>query len=181
MLCSLTSFFTINLSPLALTESLDNLLRLPHLLASVPLVPPSLCYSAIARKACQFAPMLCSACQSIFRGPLIFDEDGRSEHRDHHLTAQSLAHAIRQNCYICSSTFQQYQGDKASTLGPSQFEEGLEGMKYYLRRGDSPRDLTLCLWWYWLDVTISHLRYVEHEIKMRRFVQLKSAPAGIPL
>ena len=130
--------------------------------------------------------MLCSACQSMFRGPLIldktiFDEDGWSERRDHHLTAQSFAQAIRQNCYICNSTFQEYQGDKASTLRPSQFEEGLEGTKYYFKTGDGVCDLTLWLSCCWPYPYKYYYRYVEHDIKMRPFVQLKSAPALLTL
>ena len=83
----------------------------------------------------------------MFRGPLIFDERGYSETRDHHLTAQSLAQAIRQNCYICSSTFQQYQGDKASILGPQRLLEEVEGTKYYFSTED--RSLDVSLWLYW--------------------------------
>lgn len=124
--------------------------------------------------------MLCSACQSIFRGPLIFGESGCSERRDHHLTAQSFARAIRQNCYICSSMFQQYQGDIASTLGLPRFAEELEGTQYYFSTEDGPHCLTL---WF-LSRTEPYknpFRYDEHEIKLRPFVQLRSAPAITPL
>ena len=92
--------------------------------------------------------MLCSACQSIFRGPLIFSKHGLSKNRDHHLTAQSFAQAIRQNCYICDSTFQQYQRDKASTLDPQRLVEGIERTEYYFSNEDGTRDPTLCLFGY---------------------------------
>ena len=111
--------------------------------------------------------MLCWACKSIFRGPLILSERGYcvSEERDHHLTAQSLAQAISQNCYICSSTFQQYQADKASTLGPQRLIEGLEGTKYYFSTDDRPRCPTLCLYWYGPDVNRYNYRYDQHDIE----------------
>ena len=89
----------------------------------------------------------------MFRGSMIFKPE------DHHLTAQSLAQAIRQGCYICNSTFQQYQGDKASTLGPSQFGEGFEGTKYYFQARDGPPYISLNLLWYGPDLKIYNLRY----------------------
>ena len=86
--------------------------------------------------------MLCSACQSIFRGPLIFDAEGQSDRKDHHVTAQSLAQAIRQNCYICNSAFQH----KADTFSPQGFEEGLDGTKYRFSTEDGTPYPTLWLY-----------------------------------
>ena len=125
--------------------------------------------------------MLCSACQSIFRGPSIF-QDGNGEHRRHHLTAENLAQAIRQNCYICTSLLEEYQDDKASTLDLPRLAEGFVGTKYGSSDSSNRyRCLRFALYSDWVDLNRSSIRYDEHGITMRPFVQLKSAPALIGL
>ena len=103
--------------------------------------------------------MLCSACQSAFRGPLIFDDSGYSEGIVHHLTAQSFSEAVRQGCYICSSMFQQYQGDKTNTLGPQRLLEGIEGSEYYFSTKYSPRYPTLWLLGYESNIKVYSSSY----------------------
>ena len=89
--------------------------------------------------------MLCSACQCIFRGRLIFDDNGRSKHENHHMSAQSFAHAISQKCYICTSMLQQYQAYRRGTLGPLQ--KVFTATKYYFTREKAKDDISsLTLW-----------------------------------
>lgn len=79
--------------------------------------------------------MLCTACQNIFRGQLILNDGERREYKDHHLTAQSFAQAVSQNCYICTSLQEHYRTDhNRSTLGPLQLAEVLRdtGTQYSL-------------------------------------------------
>ena len=91
--------------------------------------------------------MLCSACQRIFRGQLIFNDKGFSKHKNHHMTAQSFAHAISQKCYICTSILQQYQADRRDTLGPLQSAEVLRVTEYYFSKGKAKDDISsLKLW-----------------------------------
>ena len=95
--------------------------------------------------------MLCSACQRIFRGRLIFEDREYSKYRyskreNHHMTAQSFAHAISQKCYICTSVLQQYQADRRDTHGPQQLAEVLRATKYYLTRGAKDDNFSLYLW-----------------------------------
>ncbi len=91
--------------------------------------------------------MLCSACQRIFRGQLIFNDDGFSENENHHETAQSFAHAISQKCYICTSILQQYQADRRGTLGPRQYTEVLRATEYYFRKGKAGDDICRLSFW----------------------------------
>ena len=96
--------------------------------------------------------MLCSACQRIFRGRLIFDDKGYSKFENHHVTPQSFAHAISQKCYICTSMLWQYQGDRRGTLGPQQLAEVLRATEYYFSAKDADSSLTL-----WISSSESYL------------------------
>ena len=95
--------------------------------------------------------MLCSACQRIFRGQLIFNDDGFSENENHHETAQSFAHAISQKCYICTSILQQYQADRRGTLGPQQLTEVLRATEYYFVRKAKDDRFHLYFWVRWSE------------------------------
>ena len=92
--------------------------------------------------------MLCSACQRIFRGQLIFNDDGISKIEDHHMTAQSFAHAISQKCYICTSILQQYQAKRRGTLDPRQLAEVLRATEYYFRKEKAGDDISYLMFWF---------------------------------
>ena len=103
--------------------------------------------------------MLCSACQRIFRGRLLFNDDGDSKTENHHKTAQSFADAISQKCYICTSMLQQYQGDRRGTLGPLHLAEVLRATEYYFTKEHAKDDISPLILWvrssdkrmYWYD------------------------------
>ena len=91
--------------------------------------------------------MLCSACQRIFRGQLIFNNHRSSENENHHMTAQSFAHAISQKCYICTSILQQYQAKRRGTLDPRQLAEVLRATEYYFTKDEAGDDISYLMFW----------------------------------